>query len=147
MTTPSRAPDIIESEPGERLQLAQLGRAFSVAALRPRLVGPDNAPIEIPESLYSVLCDAIEILRAGHAVSISPLERMLTTTEAGDLLGVSRQYLTRLIEQGEIPFERVGRHRRIRLQDVLRYKTQRNQKRIEALRQLTAEAAALGEYD
>lgn len=137
--------DILQGNPGDSAILGPLDRAFNEGALRPRLVGPDDDPIELPESLYNVLRDAIAILSAGHAVSISPVERRLTTTEAGELLGVSRQYLTRLIENREIPCEFTGRHRRIKLQDVLDYKAKRTRKRLDALRRLTAEAAALGE--
>lgn len=141
------ASEIIQSNPGDSVILEQLGRTLAEGHLRPRLIGPDDDPIEIPESLYRVLRDAVAILRAGDAVSISPVERRLTTTEAGDILGVSRQYLTRLIENHEIPCELIGRHRRIKLQDVLEYKAIRRRKRLEALRKLTAEDAALGEYN
>ena len=111
------------------------------------LQGPDDAPLLLPPSLYSALRDAVHILLRGDAVAISPLHRRLSTTEAGDLLGVSRQYLTRLIDRGEIPCDRTGRHRRLKLSDVIAFKERRSASRVRALDALTADAAAAGAYD
>jgi excisionase family DNA binding protein len=57
------------------------------------------------------------------------LRRYLSTTLADDLLGMSRQYLTRLIDSGEIPCDRIGRHRRLKLKDILEYQARRGQSR------------------
>jgi excisionase family DNA binding protein len=111
------------------------------------LSAPDTEPMELPESLYRALRDAAQILRQGSAVVISPLQRRLSTTEAGDLLGVSRQYLTRLIDKGEIPCDRTGRHRRLMLSDVLNYKRRRDEARRAFLDDFTAESAEAGFYD
>lgn len=111
------------------------------------LLAPGQEPIELPESLYHVLRDAAEILKAGDAVMLAPLHKQLTTTEAADLLGVSRQYLTRLIDRNEIACERVNRHRRLRLGDVLKYRDDRQAHRRRAVAALTADSAALGAYD
>jgi len=111
------------------------------------LSGPDTAPIELPESVCRALRDAARILRHGAAVVISPLQRRLSTTEAGDLLGVSRQYLTRLIDKGEIPCDRTGRHRRLKLSDILDYKRRRDEARGAFMDDLTAESADGGYYD
>jgi excisionase family DNA binding protein len=67
--------------------------------------------------------------------------------EAGDLLGVSRQYLTRLIDKGEIPCDRAGRHRRLKLSDVLEYRRRRDEARGAFIDELTAESAEEGYYD
>lgn len=111
------------------------------------LAAPDERPIEVPESLYRALKDAVKILLDGSAVAISPLHRRLSTTEAGEILGVSRQFLTRLIDGGAIPCERTGRHRRLTLSNVLEYKRQRGERRRSALADLTADAADMGAYD
>lgn len=111
------------------------------------LAGPDERATEIPESLYRTLKDAVKILLDGSAVVISPLHRRLSTTEAGEVLGVSRQFLTRLIDGGEIPCERTGRHRRLTLSNVLEYKNKRDARRRSALAELTADAADMGAYD
>ncbi|HEX5503538.1 MAG TPA: excisionase family DNA-binding protein, partial [Thermomicrobiales bacterium] len=76
-----------------------------------------------------------------------PVYRELTTQQAADLLNVSRQYLIRLLERGDLPFTRTGTHRRIRLDDVLRYKDARSARRREGLRRLTRLSEELGLYD
>jgi len=139
--------DIVESSPNEERSLEALSAAFTQGALKPQLVGPEDRPLELPASLYAVLREAVGILLSGHAVMISSLDRRLSTTEAGDLLGVSRQYLTRLIGEGKLACEFTGRHRRIRLRDLLDFRDQRDATRMEALNAMTAEAAAAGEYD
>ncbi len=141
--------EIVESPDAESDQLASLARALASvpAGSEPMLLGPDEAPIRLTKSLFDVLKIAVGALMAGHAVAISPLERMLTTTEAGDILGVSRQYLTRLLDSGAIPHSFTGRHRRIKLADLLAFQHERNATRAALLDAMTAEAAAAGEYD
>jgi excisionase family DNA binding protein len=141
--------DVIQPQPADREALEVLAGILS--RVPPNtvfcLAGPDEAATEVPESLYRALKDAVKILLDGSAVAISPLHRRLSTTEAGEILGVSRQFLTRLIDQGAIPCERTGRHRRLTLNDVLEYKDQRNGRRRAALAELTADAADMGAYD
>ena len=62
---------------------------------------------------------------------------MLTTHQAVRLLGVSRPHLIKLLEEGKIPYSKVGSHRRILLEDVLRYREKRGQERQGALDQMT----------
>jgi excisionase family DNA binding protein len=45
-------------------------------------------------------------------------ERLLTTGEAAVLLGSSRQHVVDLCERGQLPYLRVGTHRRLRRADI-----------------------------
>lgn len=78
-------------------------------------------------------CSSCWPLSQGHGVSVLPLHRQLTTTEAAQLLSASRPHVILLLERGDLPFEKVGTHRRVRLADVLAYRHVQDQRRQEAL--------------
>jgi len=107
----------------------------------------DDGFIEVPESVQAVVREAIRILANDEAVSVSAIDRELTTQQAADLLNMSRTYFTQLLDHGDIAFHRVGTHRRVRLQDLLTYKRERDAQRREGLRRLTRKSRRLGLYD
>jgi excisionase family DNA binding protein len=114
---------------------------------RPCLLGPHDERIELPDSLYRVLRDVVERLRKGESVSIFSADEELTSQEAADALNVSRPYLVRLLDSGEIPCHRVGTHRRVRREDLEHYRGQRDQRRRSHLRAMVREAEEAGLYD
>lgn len=102
-----------------------------------KLVGTNKEEIALPESVYSVLRQVVHLMASGRAVSLVPLEHELTTQKAADLLNVSRPFLIKLLEQGEIAHIKVGSHRRIRFEDLMAYKQRRDRERRQSLRELT----------
>jgi excisionase family DNA binding protein len=86
-------------------------------------------------------------LGRSSAPCAGPLGQQFTTQEAADLLGISRPTLIKLLEEGRISYETPGRHRRLRLNDVLTYQAQRRQERRSTLDELAADAQALGAYE
>ncbi|WP_216211309.1 excisionase family DNA-binding protein [Amycolatopsis aidingensis] len=95
--------------------------------------GTPNDRVELPAELYRVLRQVAEALQAGLAVSIAPVTKTLTTQQAADLLGVSRPTVIRLLDEKEIPFEKVGNRRRILLRDLLDYRKKRRAAQYAAL--------------
>ncbi|MER7081391.1 DNA binding domain-containing protein, excisionase family [Saccharopolyspora kobensis] len=107
--------------PAKADELLGLLRALDVQGNASALITRDGSRIDLPDELYDVLHDVVYALSRGLAITVAPRHTVLTTGEAAELLGVSRPTLVRLLESGEIPYEQPGRHRRIRLDDLLAY--------------------------
>ncbi|HEC08729.1 MAG TPA: helix-turn-helix domain-containing protein [Acidimicrobiales bacterium] len=69
------------------------------------------------------------------------------TREAADLLGISRPTFVKLLEDGEMPYEQPGRHRRVLLSDVLAYRQRRSVQAREALDRMVEIADESGMYE
>lgn len=99
--------------------------------------------IDLHPMISDVLMEVLRIVGSGKAATIVPINQQLTTQQAADILNVSRPYFIKLLDEGAIPFTKVGRHRRIEADDVFRYKDEMIQKRGDALRDLAAVDADL----
>lgn len=99
----------------------------------------------LPEALHDLLLRGVHELRRGNRVSLLTFGRLLTTQQAAELLGMSRPYLVKLLERGELPYEKVGTHRRLDLEQVLAYRRARSERRRAALRELLQDADSLDE--
>jgi len=95
--------------------------------------------VELPPEVYRVLRQVIEAMRANLAVTVAPQAQTLTTQQAADLLGVSRPTVVKLLDDGKVPFERVGTHRRILLRDLLAYRKARRAEQYAALEAMSSE--------
>ncbi len=134
-----------EVELGEVRRVAQVVEAEPVGKLA--LVAPGGTPVVLPSSVHQLLREALDLMRQGESVSVMSAETELTTQQAADLLNVSRPYLIRLLEKGEIPFHKAGTHRRVLRADLMAYRTRRDQARRAGLRRMVREAEELGLYD
>jgi excisionase family DNA binding protein len=100
-------------------------------------------PIELPAGAVALLMEILTVMSTGRGVTIIPENAELTTVEAADVLNVSRPFLIKLLEEGKIPHRKVGRHRRIRMEDVMAYKDAIDREREAILDELVAEAQEL----
>ncbi|HBH88653.1 excisionase family DNA-binding protein [Ponticaulis sp.] len=98
----------------------------------------DDEPKEIvlSERLSNLLVNMLDHLASGDGVTFVPIHKHLTTQQAADILNVSRPYLIKLLDQGEMEFETVGRHRRILAKNLFDYKNKRAATRSAALSEL-----------
>lgn len=92
----------------------------------------------LPGHVLQILLDVLSEMSKGNAISLLPRHQELSTQEAANLINVSRPFFVGLLENGEIPFHKVGAHRRVRLTDVLEYKDRNDQQRTQALDELAA---------
>ena len=126
-------------------QIAELRRLIQEGSAK--LVGRDGRQLELPDTVQELLLKILKSLQACKAVSIVAEHQELTTQRAANILGVSRPFLVRLLEEGHIPFHMVGSHRRIYLRDLLAYKHRRDSARHEALDRLAKAELQAGTYD
>lgn len=133
--------------PQETDLIAQLEQILSLEASQAKLVGSNGEEVLIPESVYTVLRQVVRAMASGQAITLVPHNRELTTQEAADILNVSRPFLIKLLEQEEIPYVKVGKHRRIRFQDLMAYKEQRDNKRSKLLDSLIQMSQEAGFYE
>jgi excisionase family DNA binding protein len=99
-----------------------------------------DKPIELPAGAVALLMDILEAMAAGRGVSIIPENAELTTVQASEILNVSRPFLIKLLEEGAIAHRKVGKHRRVRAEDVMAYKATIDQDREKILDQLAQDA-------
>ncbi len=140
----------LEIRPGsvDHRDLAILERALAKKRGKTaRLTGFDGHRIEIPGDLVEALLLIVQQLHTGNGVSIAALRAEVTTAEAADLLNVSRPFVIKLLETGEIPFRKVGTHRRVRLVDVLEYRDRQDAIANAALDNMVRQAEEHGLYD
>ena len=141
MSVPPSKKDIERARASGR-RLARLARRGHPLTLRVRAAGGEET-VELPAGAVELLQAILEDMASGQAVMIVPQNAELTTQQAADFLNVSRPFLVGLLEQKKLPFRLVGTHRRVRFEDVLRFKENIDTQRRKVLDRLAAEAQDL----
>lgn len=113
------------------------------------LRGESGVEVEIPEELHHVLRCAADAMRSGRAITVAPVNLTVTTQEAADFLGISRPSVVKLLNESRIPYERpaAGRHRRIRLSDLVDYQKRQRVEQSESLAAMVRIGESAGLYD
>jgi excisionase family DNA binding protein len=143
MSTTTGLPEhVLSPDPSEQDGLVELREQLARIAGRrrrpvARLVSPEGIEVEIPSSAFAALQAIVRDMAQGLTITLIPHDKELTTKEAADVLNVSRPFLVKLLDRGEMPYHRVGTHRRLNVEDVLAYRDLRAKRRREKLRELT----------
>jgi excisionase family DNA binding protein len=144
----------VAAPPEQQAQIVALSKALEGMLQSPKrrapeckLVGPKGETTPIPESVFYVLERVAEVLARGDSITVVPVGREVTTQQAANLLNVSRQYLVRLLDEGRIAYRKTGKHRRLRIEDVLAFKEKRDKDRRAGLRELSHLTQEFGGYD
>ncbi len=106
----------------------------------------EGSQMEIPEVLFQHFARIVRLMSERKAIVMLPEDELFTTQAAANYLGMSRQFFVNLLENGEIPFHRVGSHRRVTFKDLLEYEKKRDRKRRESMDRLTDEVIKAGLY-
>lgn len=110
----------LESDDDQELKVVVAGR------------GGDRTVV-VPRAAVEMFTEILDALGRGREPSVVPMAKELSTGEVASLLGVSRQYAVRLLDEGKLPFRRVGNRRRIRLSDAVRYLREDDRRRADRL--------------
>lgn len=120
---------------------------FLSATGSPALVDEHGKRLELPKPVFKQLLRVMKLMQEGRAIIMMPEEETFTTQAAANYLGVSRQHLVDLLEGEEIPFHRVGTHRRVYFKDLIRYEKIRDSQRRNTLDNLMKDVDEAGLYD
>jgi len=103
--------------------------------------------IKIPFRALALLTDILKAMSEGKPISIVPIATEVTTQKAAEILGCSRPYLVKLLEDGKMKFVKIGKHRRIKFEDVLAYKQQMKEDQKRDIIDIMAFDEEIGMYD
>ena len=104
---------------------------------------PDGM-VKLPLSAARMLVRILEEMARGNAVTLIPVHAELTTQEAAEMLNISRPSLIQILEEGKIDYRRVGTHRRVRFEGLMKYKRAAEAERRKVLAELAAYDQELG---
>ena len=102
-----------------------------------------GSSVKLSNRLSQLFVSLLEEIASGSPVSIVSLQSEMTTQQGADLLNVSRPFFVKLLEEGAIPFHKVGKHRRVNSADVISYKQKFAKTSDDAITQLVESAQAL----
>jgi len=112
----------------------------------PCLKGSDGTEVPLPQAIFEMVIRVIQDMRQGKAIVLMPENETFTTQAAANFLGMSRQHFVTLLESGQIPFHRVGSHRRVYFKDLRDYAKKRDADRRTRLKGLFDDVNKAGLY-
>lgn len=114
---------------------------------KPTLVDADGRETELPEEMLDLLSFVVDAWKRGHGVTVTVQSKLVTTQEAADLIGCSRQHVVSLMNSGALPGRKIGTHRRIKLEDVLQFIQEDDKRRDAVMADLVALTEEIGGYE
>lgn len=124
------------------IALAQSGQKILSGKRQAKLV-VNNQDVELSPTVTKILAKTLSYIAKGQTVVLTSEPTEFSSQQAADFLKVSRPFLVKLLETGEIPFRKVGKHRRVRFEDLIAYKKRIDDKRLKVLAKLAGQAQEL----
>ncbi|MGF9566874.1 helix-turn-helix domain-containing protein [Neorhizobium sp. BT27B] len=133
-----RLPDEVEIRNAEQLRTIIASQLKSEEGAQISLAQPlgDVKTITLSPALAESFMEVLRLVSTGRGFRMIPVDAELTTQEAADCLNVSRPYLIKLLENGDVPHVKTGRHRKVRASELFAYKQRRGDTRSAALSEL-----------
>jgi len=133
---------LTEAESSQARELASvLTRQKPLGKVQLRI---DKRSVDVPARAVPLIAEIMEKLGAGEGVEVRTIHDALSTTEAAEILNVSRPYVVKLLDQGLIPCQTTeGNHRRIKRSDLLDFQRRKDVERRRAADELAAEGQRL----
>lgn len=103
--------------------------------------------IRVPLKALKLLAQILKATSQGKPISIVPIATEMTTQAAAELLGCSRPHLVKLLESGKIPFTLIGKHRRVKFEDVMAYRSKLKARQEKLLMEMMKADEESGLYD
>lgn len=103
--------------------------------------------IKVPLNALKLLAKILKETSQGNPVSIVPIATEMTTQAAAELIGCSRPHFVKLLESGKIKYTKVGRHRRVKFEDVMNYKKKMKERQKQLLIEIMKSDEETGLYD
>lgn len=110
-------------------------------------IEPSKEKIRIPLDALKIFVKILEAMSQGTPISIVPMATEMTTQAAAEFIGCSRPHLIKLLETGDIPFTKIGRHRRVKFEDIVKYKNEMKRKQELAIIKMMKSDEETGLYD
>jgi excisionase family DNA binding protein len=107
-------------------------------AVQARTLRLGDSELELSDGARDLLVDVFDRLAKGESVLVVSADEMLTTQQAADLLRVSRPTLVKMLEDGVLPFERPGTHRRVTRRAIQEFLDGRAARRARALDEMAS---------
>lgn len=117
--------------------------SLSFKKTSPAYLSIEGEKVPLPQYAVKLLCSILSQMAEGNAFMLVPKHASLSTQEGADLLNVSRPFFVKLLEAGEMPFQKIGNRRRVFADDVIKYKEKTLKVRRKILQDLVDEAQDL----
>lgn len=104
----------------------------------------DTSEVVLTHGIAETFMSILRLISSGRGFQVIPYRAELTTQQAADFLNVSRPFLIKLLENGEIEHSKVGKHRRVKAEDLFAYLEKRDATRADALDALAQDDAEMG---
>jgi len=137
--------ELIRAARSSLVKVLDYTNTVNVTVVRQDAAQYEATPVlRLPSKVIRLIAELLDVLSQGQPVAIMKLSQEMTTQEAAEILNVSRPFLIKLLAGKKIPFHKLGKHRRIRIDDILKYKADR---RAESLREVLEERISVANSD